>query len=83
MPVYAGDDSAAAYGFDDEGGWDDADAAAYAEAGLEPLAPDSRTIVNYYFPVEVVLVGSLPEEERDEIETRVWEKLRGALERMA
>jgi hypothetical protein len=80
MPVYAGDDSAAAYDFRDEGGWDDAD---YAEAALEPLAPDSQTVVNYYFPVEVVLVGSLPEEERDEIETRVWEKLRGALERMA
>lgn len=78
MSVYAGDDSAAAYDFDD-----DADGEDYAEAALEPLAPDSQTVVNYYFPVEVVLVGSLPEEERDEIETRVWEKLRGALERMA
>lgn len=83
MPVYAGDDSAAAYGFDDEGGRDAAGGEDYAEAALEPLAPDSQTVVNYYFPVEVVLVGSLPEEERDEIETRVWEKLRGALERMA
>lgn len=80
MPDYAGDDSTAAYDFDDEGGRDDED---YSEAALEPLAPDSQTVVNYYFPVEVVLVGSLPEEERDEIETRVWEKLRGALERMA
>ena len=39
-------------------------------------------VVNYYFPVEVVIVGSLPEEEKAAIEARIWENLGDALERM-
>jgi hypothetical protein len=36
-------------------------------------------VINYYFPVEIVIVGSLPEEEREAIEARIWEKLHEAL----
>jgi hypothetical protein len=43
----------------------------------------SEGVVNYYFPVEVVIVGSLPEEERIGLEARIWENLGDALERMS
>ena len=54
-----------------------------SEAGIEPVDMSSQNVVNYYFPVEIVIVGSLPEEEREAIEMRIWEKLSDALERMA
>ena len=42
----------------------------------------SQEVVNYYFPVEVVIVGGLPEEEHAAIEARIWESLGDALERI-
>lgn len=56
--------------------------AAGSEALIEPAAMASQAVVNYYFPVEIVIAGSLPEEERAAIETRIWENLSDALERM-
>jgi hypothetical protein len=54
-----------------------------SEATIEPAQMSEQGEVNYYFPVEVVIVGSLPEEEREAIETRIWEQLTDAFERMA
>ena len=54
-----------------------------SEAVIEPAAMNGQGVINYYFPVEIVIVGSLPEEEREAIEMRIWEKLSDALERMA
>jgi hypothetical protein len=49
-----------------------------SEAALEP-AMASGGMVNYYFPVEIVIVGALSEQEREAIENRIWEKLHDAL----
>ncbi len=49
-----------------------------SEAVLEP-ALASGGMINYYFPVEIVIVGDLPEQEREAIENRIWEKLHDAL----
>lgn len=54
-----------------------------SEAEIEPAKAAEQAVVNYYFPVEIVIVGSLPEEERQAIETRIWEKLNDALEETA
>jgi hypothetical protein len=53
-----------------------------SEAMIEPAQMMTQGVVNYYFPVEVVIVGSLPEEEHAAIEARIWESLGDALERM-
>jgi hypothetical protein len=53
-----------------------------SEAMIEPAQMMTQGVVNYYFPVEVVIVGSLPEEEYAAIEARIWESLGDALERM-
>ncbi len=45
-------------------------------------APEAQATVNFYFPVEIVVVGSLPEEERAAIEARIWESLGDALDRV-
>ncbi len=57
--------------------------AAGSEATIESAQMSEQGEVNYYFPVEVVVVGSLPEEEREAIENRIWEQLREALDRLA
>jgi hypothetical protein len=54
-----------------------------SEAVIEPAAMAGQAVVNYYFPVEIVIVGSLPEEERAAIEARIFEHLGEALERMS
>ena len=53
-----------------------------SEATIEMGPAMTPGVVNYYFPIEVVIVGSLPEEERAALETRIWESLGDALERM-
>jgi len=53
-----------------------------SEAVIETAPGATQGVINYYFPVEVVIVGSLPEEERMSLETRIWESLGDALERM-
>ena len=49
---------------------------------IEPMQMITQGVVNYYFPVEVVVVGSLTEEEHTAIEARIWESFGDALERM-
>jgi hypothetical protein len=49
----------------------------------EPVATSSIGVVNYYFPVEVVVSGSLPEWERKNLEARIWQSLSDAMERFA
>lgn len=53
-----------------------------SEAEIEPADLGDRNVINYYFPVEIVIVGSLPEEEREAIEAQIWEHLSDALDRM-
>jgi hypothetical protein len=52
-----------------------------SEAEIEAGGPSGGAVVNYYFPVEIVVVGSLPLEEREAIIAQVWEQLGSALER--
>jgi hypothetical protein len=54
-----------------------------SEAEIEPAEMGDQRVINYHFPVEIVIVGSLPEEERELIETRIWERLGDVLARMA
>ena len=42
----------------------------------------STAIVNYYFPVEIVMAGEMPEDELIAFETRIWESLGDALTRL-
>jgi hypothetical protein len=53
-----------------------------SEAMIEPSQMSSEGEVNYYFPVEIVIVGSLPEEEREAIEARIWERLGEEVQRL-
>ncbi len=53
-----------------------------SEAITEPAETLHQQVINYYFPVEIILVGNLPEEEREAIEAQIWEKLNDALDRM-
>lgn len=46
--------------------------------GAEVWMPDNRT-VNYVFPVEVVAVGALTEDDHRAIEERVWNNFGEAL----
>jgi hypothetical protein len=55
--------------------------AAGSEAVVE-AAGDEGTVVNYYFPVEVVVVGAMSDEDRVELEARIWERLGDALDRL-
>ena len=48
---------------------------------IEPAQMMTQAVVNYYFPVEVVIAGSLPEEERAAIEARIWQNLGDAFQR--
>jgi hypothetical protein len=52
-----------------------------ASAPAEQLDSASGSqIVNYYFPVEIVLVGGLSDDERRRIETDIWTHLSDALD---
>ena len=53
-----------------------------SEAEIAPTEMNMQGVVNYYFPVEIVIVGTLPEEERESIEAQIWENLNDALERI-
>lgn len=41
------------------------------EFGGKPETPDERT-VNYIFPVTIVVVGALTDDDHDAIDRRVW-----------
>jgi hypothetical protein len=48
--------------------------------GADVAGPDDR-LVNYVFPVEVVVVGALTEEDHQTIEQRIWTRFSEALAR--
>lgn len=54
-----------------------------SEAAIEPAQMTTQGVVNYYFPVEVVVVGGLSEEDHAAIEARVWQSFGDALNRMS
>jgi hypothetical protein len=54
-----------------------------SEATIEPAQVSDQGVINYYFPVEIVFVGSLPEAEREAIEASIWERLGEELTRLA
>ena len=53
-----------------------------SEAAIESMPSMATAIVNYYFPVEIVMAGEMPEEELVAFETRIWESLGDALTRL-
>ena len=53
-----------------------------APANARAVIDGGGVVVNYYFPVEIVIAGSLPEAERELIQARVWESLSDALQRL-
>lgn len=56
--------------------------AAGSEATIEPAQLMTQAVVNYYFPVEVVIVGGLSEEDHAALEARVWRSFGDALNRL-
>jgi hypothetical protein len=54
-----------------------------SEAAIEPAQMTTQGVVNYYFPVEVVVVGGLSEEDHAAIEDRIWRSFGDALNRMS
>lgn len=58
-------------------------AAAGASAIIDGGTGGGGVTVNYYFPIEIIVAGSLPEAEREAIEARVWEGLSDAIQRFA
>jgi hypothetical protein len=53
------------------------------EEGGESIVPATSGTVNYYFPVEIEVVGAIPEHERAALEARIWSQLTEALNRGA
>jgi hypothetical protein len=54
-----------------------------AEAGMDAGGGGTPREVHYHFPVELVIVGTLSDAEREAIESRIWEHLADALARTA
>jgi hypothetical protein len=52
------------------------------ETALEPMTGAEPAVINYYFPLEIVLVGDLSEETHQVIQTRIWENFGDALDRV-
>ena len=49
--------------------------AAGSEAVIEPVGLSGQSVINYYFPVEIVIMGGLPDEEHQAIQARhIWER---------
>ena len=53
-----------------------------SEAVIEPAQAKTHCVVNYRFPVEVVIVGGLSEEDHTTIEARIWRNFGDALNRI-
>jgi hypothetical protein len=51
-----------------------------SEAEIEPAEVRGHGVINYYFPVEIVVLGSPTEEEAASIEARILERLSDALD---
>jgi hypothetical protein len=53
------------------------------DVSMESYDADGQQVVNFFFPVEVVIVGSLPEEERELIKERIYRELHAAVQQVA
>ena len=53
-----------------------------SEAVIEPGQMMTQGVVNYHFPVEVHIVGSLCECELERIEKRIWKSFGDAMNRI-
>jgi hypothetical protein len=53
-----------------------------SEATIEPAQMMTQGVVNYYFPVEVVIIGGLSDEDHAAIEARIWGSFGDAFNRM-
>jgi hypothetical protein len=53
-----------------------------SQAVIEPAQMMTQGVVNYHFPVEVHIVGSLCESEIAAIEARIWRSFGHALNRI-
>ncbi len=54
-----------------------------SEASFDSPRGTQSGVVNYYFPVEIVFVGNMPEQERAALEASLWDRLRSAIEQLA
>ncbi len=52
-----------------------------SEEVVDHVETAAQGVINYYFPVEVVVIGGFPEEEKAAFEAQIWENLSTALER--
>jgi hypothetical protein len=52
------------------------------DGSLEPFTEAGPHVINYYFPVEIVVVGDISEETHQVIQARIWENLGDALDRV-
>jgi hypothetical protein len=57
--------------------------AAGSEASIEPAELTEDSVINFHFPVQIEIVGSLSSEERESIEEDIWTKLMEAIERLS
>lgn len=53
------------------------------DVATESYEADGQQVVNFFFPVEIVIVGSLPEEERELIKERIYQELHAAVQQVA
>jgi len=54
-----------------------------SEATIDAVPHAGAAVVNYYFPVEIEIAGSLAEEDRAAIQSTIWSQLLDALQRQA
>jgi hypothetical protein len=61
----------------------DGEPAMGAGVKVETIETGERQVVNYFFPVEVIVEGKLAEGQLERIEQRIFASLTNALERIA
>jgi hypothetical protein len=54
-----------------------------ADVAVETSGAPGQQVVNYFFPVEIIIEGSLSGDERGRLEEMIFTSLTNALERMA
>jgi hypothetical protein len=53
-----------------------------SEATFDSPRGTQSAVINYYFPVEIVFVGRMPEQERADLEANILDRLRSAIEQL-
>jgi len=54
----------------------------FTNGNVVDVGQSEPAVVQYYFPVEIVLEGGISRTERAALEAGVWEKLNSAVERI-